>query len=85
MIPWQYLVSVLHRQVEGALSSQVEKMIRMQWVLGHVGVLGNEWADIEEKAAAERHSSEGWFIPIKCRGAMPISRAAEIQWCRFVY
>ena len=51
----------------------------MRWVLGHVGVLGNEQADVEGKAAAEGHSSEERFIPIECGGIMPIRSAAEIQ------
>ena len=29
MIPGQYLVSALHREIEGVLSGQVEKTIRM--------------------------------------------------------
>ena len=51
----------------------------MRWVPGHKGLEGNERADAEAKKAAEGNTSEETDIPIKLRGLLPKSRAAEIQ------
>ena len=40
---------------------------------------GNDKADKEAKAAAKGHTSEEWYIPIKLRGILPVSRTVEIQ------
>ena len=40
---------------------------------------GKVQGDEEEKAAAEGNTSEEKFMPIDCRGVLPISRVAETQ------
>jgi hypothetical protein len=78
-IPGQYLVNVIHRQIEGVVEQQAGARVVMRWVPGHEGIEGNERADEEAKKAAKGNASHEWEIPIECRGVLPISRAAEIQ------
>jgi ribonuclease HI len=75
----QYLVSAVHRQIEGVVGMQTGAEVIVRWTPGHKGIKGNERADEEAKKAARGDSSEESQIPIECRGILPRSKAAEIQ------
>ena len=62
----------------GALASPVNLM----WVPSHVGVVGNEWADVEANAAAGRTVplAEGMPVGAEC----PVSTVVDERGCRLV-
>ena len=53
--------------------------IRISWVSGHNGAMGNEQADEESKKAVEEGSSPGIMLPVKTReDKLPVSLAVAV-------
>jgi len=69
-----HLVDGVHEWIQAALCKHRGLKVELRWILGHMGVQENEWADEEAKKAAKGDSSDGMQLPMACMGALLDSR-----------
>ncbi len=72
----RYLVEEFHRQAQRLQSKRRSLRIRIQWVPGHVGMIGNKMVDAEAKLAAEGSSTPLFDKRSVLASPLPRSKAA---------
>ncbi|KAI0083096.1 hypothetical protein BDY19DRAFT_998865 [Irpex rosettiformis] len=71
--PAHYLLDEFHKALLSLKAQHNDLNLTVRWVLGHVGIDGNEEADIEAKLAAHNHSSKREDLPCILRSTLPQS------------
>lgn len=77
--PGHYLLDEMHRRIKELQRRHEDIALKVVWVPGHEGVVGNEWADEEAKKASQGESSSEERLPAFLREDLPASKSAVKQ------
>lgn len=77
--PGSYLVDAIHDTAEKEFGGRGRGRPTLQWVPGHIDIVGNERSDEEAKVAVRGLTSMDTVLPKAIRGQLPFSRSAARQ------
>ncbi|KAF8638233.1 hypothetical protein AX14_010207 [Amanita brunnescens Koide BX004] len=75
----KYIIDFIHGQIDALRKRNSDLKLTIRWTPGHVGIKGNEEADVAAKAAAAGTESEKKKVPAIFRKPLPRSKSAAKQ------
>jgi hypothetical protein len=77
--PGKYMLDILHEQISTLKDRNDDIKLKVRWTPGHVGIKGNEEADVAAKAASAGACSARKALPKQFRKPLPTSKSAAKQ------
>ena len=78
--PGKYILDILHEHISALKDRNGDVKLKVRWTPGHVGIVGNEEADVAAKAASAGACSARKALPKQFRKPLPISKSAAKQY-----